>query len=365
VPAEAGRAARAGERETTGPIVYRTCIFCSGDLGTNDALEAFPVSRSIAFDGWKGRLWAICPRCARWNLAPLEERWEAVEAAEKLFADARLRVQSENVGLAKLRDGTRLIRVGKALQGELAAWRYGDQLVKRRTRYMVTAGAVVAVGLAALGGVMALTASAGAYSMVNAGIQLYRARRERRVIFRLPADRSPTGDEVVLRRWHAAASVLRPGPEGIALVVPDATRKDPKTDGWGKPKFVAEPLVLADPDARAFLNRAMVYLNEKGATRRTLDGAIGMLGDAGSAEAYLRRAAEESHTLGKRRDMPGRALVPAGALALEMALHEESERRALEGELTLLEAAWRDAEEIAGIADSLVLSPEPSTPERG
>jgi hypothetical protein len=40
-------------------------------------------------------------------------------------------------------------------------------------------------------------------------------------------------------------------------------------------------------------------------------------------------------------------------LALEMSLHEESERRALDGELALLEAAWRDAERIALIADSL------------
>jgi hypothetical protein len=40
-------------------------------------------------------------------------------------------------------------------------------------------------------------------------------------------------------------------------------------------------------------------------------------------------------------------------LALEMALHEESERRALEGELALLEAAWRDAERIAHIADTI------------
>jgi hypothetical protein len=42
-------------------------------------------------------------------------------------------------------------------------------------------------------------------------------------------------------------------------------------------------------------------------------------------------------------------------LALEMAAHEDIERRAMEGELTLLEAAWRDAEEIASIADSLLL----------
>jgi hypothetical protein len=45
-------------------------------------------------------------------------------------------------------------------------------------------------------------------------------------------------------------------------------------------------------------------------------------------------------------------------LALEMVAHEDSERRALEGELALLEQAWRDAEEIAAIADRLAI-PEP------
>jgi hypothetical protein len=38
-----------------------------------------------------------------------------------------------------------------------------------------------------------------------------------------------------------------------------------------------------------------------------------------------------------------------------MALHEEQERRALEGELAILETAWREAEEIAGIADNLLV----------
>jgi hypothetical protein len=42
-------------------------------------------------------------------------------------------------------------------------------------------------------------------------------------------------------------------------------------------------------------------------------------------------------------------------LALEMALHEEAERRAIQGELDGLERAWREAEEIAGIADSMFL----------
>ena len=42
-------------------------------------------------------------------------------------------------------------------------------------------------------------------------------------------------------------------------------------------------------------------------------------------------------------------------LALEMALHEEQERRALQGELRVLEAAWKQAEEIAAISDNLLL----------
>lgn len=141
--------------------MYSTCIYCSAELGANDALEAFPVGRSIAFDGWKGRLWALCPKCARWNLAPLEERWEVLEDAERLFVDARLRVQSENVGMARLRDGTRLIRVGQALPGELAAWRYGDQLVRRRRNYYIAAGAAAAAGIAVVGGAVALTARWG------------------------------------------------------------------------------------------------------------------------------------------------------------------------------------------------------------
>ena len=50
------------------------------------------------------------------------------------------------------------------------------------------------------------------------------------------------------------------------------------------------------------------------------------------------------------------------ALALEMALHEETERRAMEGELAMLEALWREAEAIAEIADRLPNGPKASHP---
>ncbi len=49
------------------------------------------------------------------------------------------------------------------------------------------------------------------------------------------------------------------------------------------------------------------------------------------------------------------ALSPTLGLAIEMALHEERERRALDGELAELEEAWRDAEEIAAISDAMLL----------
>ena len=51
------------------------------------------------------------------------------------------------------------------------------------------------------------------------------------------------------------------------------------------------------------------------------------------------------------------ALAKVDRLAIEMALQEDAERRAMEGELADLERAWKQAEEIAAIADTLL--PEP------
>ena len=50
--------------------MYRTCIFCKKDLGSNDVVEHFPVGRKLAFDEAKGRLWVVCKACGQWNLVP-------------------------------------------------------------------------------------------------------------------------------------------------------------------------------------------------------------------------------------------------------------------------------------------------------
>ena len=112
--------------------MYATCTFCYAPLGRNEGLESCAVSRRVAFDPAKGCLWAICPHCARWNLAPIEERWEAVEECERRFRGTSLRYSSGNIGLEWLREDLELIRIGPALRPEVAAWRYGRILTRHR-----------------------------------------------------------------------------------------------------------------------------------------------------------------------------------------------------------------------------------------
>src|SRR5687768_16885916 len=119
------------------------CIFCHTDLPPNQTLEHFPVGRRVAFDPARGRLWAICPACRRWNLAPIEERWEALEELERLTRDhGRLLSQTEHIALLRAED-LDVLRVGRAKLVEEAWWRYGQELQRRQTRsHLITAAEV-------------------------------------------------------------------------------------------------------------------------------------------------------------------------------------------------------------------------------
>jgi hypothetical protein len=138
--------------------MYSTCLFCNHDLGRNESVEAFPVGRRLAFDPACGRLWVVCRRCERWNLSPLEERWEAFEECERLFRGTRLRMSTDQIGLARLPDGLELVRIGEPLRPEFAAWRYGGQFGRRRRRAILVTGAGVTllagltIGLSVAGG---------------------------------------------------------------------------------------------------------------------------------------------------------------------------------------------------------------------
>jgi hypothetical protein len=86
--------------------MFSTCLFCHGPLGRNDAIAPFAVGRRLAFDAKKGRLWVICPDCSRWNLTPVEERWEAIEECERRFRDTRVRVSTSRSGWRASRRGS-------------------------------------------------------------------------------------------------------------------------------------------------------------------------------------------------------------------------------------------------------------------
>src|SRR3954470_1281380 len=136
--------------------MYSTCLFCSGSLGHNEAIEHFSVGRRLAFDAAKGRLWVVCRKCERWNLTPLEERWEAIEECERAFAETRRRVSTDNIGMARLSEGLELVRIGAPQRPEMAAWRYGDQFGRRRRRYIaLLAGAAVVGGAIVVAGPVA------------------------------------------------------------------------------------------------------------------------------------------------------------------------------------------------------------------
>jgi len=329
--------------------VYSTCLFCNANLGANEVIESFPVGRRLAFDAGNGRLWVVCRKCERWNLSPLEERWEAIEACEQRFRDTRLRVSTDNIGLARLTEGLELVRVGPALRPEFAAWRYGDQFGRRRRRRMVRVGLGVGIVGGAIAGGVALGVSAGVgfgsggwwiWRGIYAGYRRIAYGSPDAVVARVPLDGMAGSHVISLRRRQIVDVRLGTNADGDLLM---------------SLPFGGDDVVhLAGENARRAAGYVLPAINWAGAEKRDVEHAVRLIEDAGKTPA------EFLHEVAKRTGMSRRLheLPNASRLALEMASHEEAERRAMEGELALLEAAWRQAEEIAKIADNLLV---PST----
>jgi hypothetical protein len=317
--------------------MYTTCMFCNRSLGQNEVVEHFPVGRRLAFDAERGRLWVVCRKCERWNLSPLEERWEAVETCERLFRDTRVRVSTENVGLARHPEGLELVRIGQPMRPEFAAWRYGDQFGRRRKRALVyTVGGAVVVGGVLIGG-----AATGAISAVVLGQtgNLWNVWMNGRTLVKLRTD----DDRVLkLKNPDLLGTRLRPADdgEGFALEVRRGRKKE-----W-----------FHGSEAERMVARIVPKMNRMGGKQRTVEEAVGEIEHHGHPDDFLAQVVTGDRFRDKK-GVPGyiNKMPTPTKLALEMALHEEQERRALEGELWRLERAWEEAEEIAAISDSLLL----------
>jgi hypothetical protein len=118
--------------------------------------------------------------------------------------------------------------------------------------------------------------------------------------------------------------------------------------------------------------RIIPAINRMGAGKGVVQEAVKEIEDAGHPMEFIKRLslerAQEEDNVWTRQVGDGswrpikekhmgilQRLPRPTRLALEMALHEEQERRALQGELKALEAVWKQAEEIAAISDSLLL----------
>lgn len=317
-------------------------------------VESFPVGRRLAFDQRLGRLWVVCRKCAKWNLTPLEERWEAIESCEKLFRDTRKRVSTDQIGLAKLSEGLELVRVGEPQRPEFAAWRYGDVFMRRRKRADTAAKISGVLGAGATitnfsTSVFGLSLGIVGWSLLSVGFAsnmytIVQHRRRSRTILGLGRDSQGQAWTIRGKDAHTLRLVPSSGAEGWAIdamvVLSGRTRR----------------MVFGGADARKLITKTVPYLTHMGGSKEDIQAAVALVEESGDPDRILQSLA--SRPTRWRSGTTISTLGHHGAyslLAVEMALNENTERLALEGELALLEEAWKEAEEIAAISDKLTL----------
>lgn len=356
--------------------MYATCLFCNSSLGANEAIEHFPVGRRLAYDASTGRLWVVCRTCARWNLSPLETRWEAIEDAERLFRSAKLRVSSDNIGLARANEGTELVRIGKPLQTEFATWRYGDQFRKRnRKMWLGAAGSIAFSGASivfmgseirgaswGLLGVSAMAMSTG-LNLAGSAKSIFATWKQGRKITANIHDEHgkllrlsqrdafevamiPTGHMFDWKVRVPRLRVAKTGPVSRILGVPERTH------------YSGEYAYLRGEVAHRALAIILTQVNYSGASKRGVNDAVKILNESGNMQYLLHRATTFQTKSDDYMNDGGNALIklpPNLRLALEMSLHSDDETRAMQGELKELEQRWRDADAIAKIADQMFL----------
>jgi hypothetical protein len=358
--------------------MFATCLTCHRHLGVNQEIPTFPVGERLAFDAERGRLWVVCTHCGGWNLSPLEDRWEAIEACERLFRATRLRYSTANIGIAQLPSGLQLVRIGKALQPEIAAWRYGRHFHWPRRAGVALVSApgraaqLVGQAVAAVGRFVP-----GLRFRYDPSTWLRIHRQRDRIIDAVPLE---GGSRALIRYRHLEdAELIRPS----------------RSESWRLTvKHEQGVLVLSGAAGLRTAGKMLTALNGSSVSADQVQAAVRRLDDAGHWDDYFARMAALAlrTSWGRFPDAPRNVpVLPPGSsqteqlalyltnrsfwgrgvigseprtllprlpivdrLALEMAANEDTERRALEGELVELLAAWREAEEIAAIADSLL-----------
>jgi hypothetical protein len=277
----------------------------------------------------------------------------------------RVRVSSGEITLGRLPEGTELVRIGRPVPRELATWRYGDQFGRRRRRNLIIGGTVAAVGgIAVAGGVYAL--GLGSYLAGSIAEGVRRTVMEGPDWMTVARLRAPDGSLLALKPKHLRATTFSRTRSGE----PEVTiHFEHVSSLMGRD----EPVTFTGAEAERALRSLLPAANRVGGTTDDIDLALARFTSAASPRQVVERIAKSRsnftpldtdsawsrHLIGDGLRKQGLYAIPTGiALALEMAVSEEQERAAMEGDLAQLEDAWREAEEVARIADDLLLPGE-------
>jgi len=269
----------------------------------------------------------VCPRCSRWNLTPFDDRLERIEAVARAASQGRIAASTQQVALIRW-ERYDLVRVGKPPRVELATWRYGERLRNRQRERMKV---VVPLTVAAIGlGIAANVAAGGGFGVVVWNVHRLADRfyvwlvGGRKVQLVEPPICAHCGTLMQLRARHVQ----------YARIVPD--RHAEMAVVLSCPKCRQEGAQLTGTDAIQVLRQGLTYMNlDKGGRRRAEDAAR-EVDQVGGADQLVRDIA--------RRELTLRSLRAERGLALEMAVDERAE-------VEELERQWKEAEEIADIAD--------------
>jgi hypothetical protein len=313
--------------------MFRSCAFCNAAFDGDGGPSGLGVGRRLAFDEWKGRLWVVCPRCSRWNLTPFDDRLERIEALAHAASQGRIAASTDQVALIRW-ERYDFVRVGKPPRVELATWRYGERLRNRQRERLKV---VVPLTIAAIGlGVAANVAAGGGFGVVVwnihriADYMYLRMVGGRKVGLVEPPICAHCGTTMALRARHVQHARVVPDSHADLAVVLSC------------PKCHAEGAQLTGNDAIQVLRQGLTYLNLSRGGRRKAEDAAREVDQVGGPDQLVRDVA--------RRELTLRALRPERGLALEMAVDERAE-------VLELERQWREAEEIADIADGTLSTP--------
>jgi hypothetical protein len=308
---------------------FDECFFCSAELPRLDPAE-LPAQERLAFDPGLGRLWRVCPQCARWNPVPLEDRWEVLESCERRSRDdGELLLAGDHLALFRVERG-QLIRVGDPPRVDFADWRYSERLDEFPLRRPGWIERLLQLPERPIGGYFEAERQ-GAYNMAVQGVNPWIGR---------PFIEHGSLLTALFAEVPLAESC--PSCHGPLLVDPPAFGDTRLLLEAQAPVLVAAcglcaaespvPLEQARPALRAALGIVERADRGMGLVRT----AVRPVERTGGPAPFIRQLARRSLDIG--------SMAPRDRLALWICLDEQAEAEALEAE-------WRRAEELSSIFD--------------